>query len=558
MDIDFVMKKSGYLFGLALVLSILLLPERVAVRETAAYPQASAMSSLKPEVLALIPVPLRKPELNPNIPVHVTATSGQSVFKGLTTQFAAFFNDANTTEGKVKAIDFDLSEAVKYKSAKVRTPAQRQQIAQLKHAVSVKLKSAKPVDALKLFRESSARGYLDTVEHDMIQSSIAASFLYNGKIESAGKLAAQSADRSGQYVPMAGWVAGLSLWQQGKYDLAAINFEKTGRSRFASTWMASAGSFWASRAHERAGNRRAMMLSLQQASKQPRTFYGLMAVQALGQKFSFNWDAPVFDAERKAVLQGSSAGARALELVAAGQYLNAEAQLLRISDTQDPALRDALFAYAAHVGLPKLSLYLGNRFLKTNGQYHDAALYPVTPWEPKAGYSIDRALVHAVMRQESKFDATARSRSGAVGLMQIMPKTANYVARNKSYGKMLDLNSPQANVMIGQDYLEYLLADKNVDGDVLSLLVAYNAGPGNLAKWKAMQAGNDDPLLFIEMIPVKETREYVERVMTNYWMYRLRDGKDVPTLRAVSKGEPAKYASGAVYDGAYALAALGR
>jgi soluble lytic murein transglycosylase-like protein len=195
---------------------------------------------------------------------------------------------------------------------------------------------------------------------------------------------------------------------------------------------------------------------------------------------------------------------------------------------------------------------LGHALLEREGEYLDAALYPIAPWAPQNGFTVDPALVHAVMRQESKFDVSARSARGAMGLMQIMPTTARYV----SPGSVPDLKSPRVNVKVGQDYLTYLLKDKHVSGDMMKLLVAYNAGPGNLSKWLRNMEGHDDPLLFIEMIPVKETREYVERVMASYWMYRLRDGKDVPSLRAVSRGEPAEYA--AFNDGAYRLAMAGQ
>jgi hypothetical protein len=76
--------------------------------------------------------------------------------------------------------------------------------------------------------------------------------------------------------------------------------------------------------------------------------------------------------------------------------------------------------------------------------------------------------------------------------------------------------------------------------------IAYNAGPGNLAVWKARFADVADPLLFIELVPYRETRAYVERVMANYWIYSLRlgpgDTGGVASLDAVAGGAPAQYA----------------
>jgi hypothetical protein len=74
------------------------------------------------------------------------------------------------------------------------------------------------------------------------------------------------------------------------------------------------------------------------------------------------------------------------------------------------------------------------------------------------------------------------------------------------------------------------------------MAVAYNAGPGNLAKWQEdLSANVKDPLLFIETIPAPETRNYVERVLANYWIYSLRMGQPTPSLDAVTAGRPARY-----------------
>jgi soluble lytic murein transglycosylase len=514
-------RKKTFLLALTLFMSYTLVPEKVATTSRMTYPQMpQADAALGP--VAMVPVPARKPDEK--------TLARYAGFKSLSGTFASLWPKDNA---RTKTIAEVTAKPVKPTA--------------LEKEVRARIKSSGPLAALKYFRKAPARSKLDAPQHDRIQSAIAAGFLYNGMIESAGTLAMQSAQRSGEAVPMAGWVAGLSLWQQGKFDLAAHYFEMTGSSAQSSAWMASAGSFWASRAHEKVGNNRAMMISLQQAAQYPRTFYGLMAMQSLGQKFDFNWEAPAFDAQREAMLKSVQEGAQAIELVAGGSYERADEMLLKVANTKDMAMRDALLAFAAHANLPKLSMKLGNRLLQSDGEYHDAALYPVTPWAPEDGYTVDPALVNAVMRQESKFDVSARSERGAVGLMQIMPTTARYVSR----GAVTDLQSPKKNLKVGQAYLSYLLRDKNVNGEVLSLLVAYNAGPGNLAKWKSAIGANDDPLLFIEMIPVNETREYVEHVMMNYWMYRLRDGKDVPTLKAVSEGKPARFAA---FEGAVAIA----
>lgn len=158
-------------------------------------------------------------------------------------------------------------------------------------------------------------------------------------------------------------------------------------------------------------------------------------------------------------------------------------------------------------------------------------------------YRIDPALVNAIIRLESGYNNAATSERGAVGLMQIMPETARYIAKKQGYAKEIthaSLRNPATNLKVGQDYLKYLLKNKFVNGDMLSLLLAYNAGPGNLQKWKE-RAPSDDMLFLIETVPLEETRNYAERVMAEYWMNRIRDGQSAEGIAEISLGKPAIY-----------------
>lgn len=446
----------------------------------------------------------------------------------------------------------------KYTSQLDRLDAQKQAVHDLFSQVRGLIRSKGALEALTYFRASPAREFMDDVEHDTLQAKIAAGFLYRGRFESAYKLAGQSADRSGKYVPHASWIAGLALWQQGQFVSAASYFEKAGSSAYASGWLASAGSYWAARSYKRSNNQGAYRSSLVKAAQHSRTFYGLMAAHTLNKKLDFNWDVPEYSNQHEALLLDSNIGKRVFSLVAAGQYDLAEGELMRLNYKGNPKLSRAALAYASHVGLPGVALRLGNMVKRGKDTYYDSALYPVSPWAPKDGYRLDPALVHAVIRQESRFNLQATSYSGAIGLMQIMPKTAQYVAETRNYPEKLDMSKlrlPEMNMKVGQDYLEYLLKGRYVKGDVVSLLVSYNAGPGNLLKWRKRMGDNTDPLLFIEMMPVHETRDYVERVMSNYWIYRLRAGLELPSLVALSNGKAPKYAHVMQAEYPYKLAA---
>ena len=118
-----------------------------------------------------------------------------------------------------------------------------------------------------------------------------------------------------------------------------------------------------------------------------------------------------------------------------------------------------------------------------------------------------------------------------------MPNTASYISGDKSLKRNKDkLYNQDFNLELGQKYVEYLLTKPFIEGNLFFMLTAYNAGPGNLVKWQKNSRFQDDPLLFIEVIPSAETRIYLERVLANYWIYNIRLGNPNPTLEQVAAG----------------------
>lgn len=140
---------------------------------------------------------------------------------------------------------------------------------------------------------------------------------------------------------------------------------------------------------------------------------------------------------------------------------------------------------------------------------------------------LDDKVLLSLIRQESAFNEKARSVVGARGLMQIMPATGRQFIKNLSAQK---LYNPELNISIGARYLENLL--KRYDGSLVFALSAYNAGMGNVSKWQRSIPFNDDVISNIEMIPFKETRNYVKLIYRNLFFYSFLDGAtshlDVP------------------------------
>jgi soluble lytic murein transglycosylase len=137
------------------------------------------------------------------------------------------------------------------------------------------------------------------------------------------------------------------------------------------------------------------------------------------------------------------------------------------------------------------------------------------------GSKLDPALVLAVIRQESKFEASARSRSGARGLMQVMPKTGKHMARMSKVKKFDShtLYHPDVSIDYGTRFLSSMV--KMFDGSLVKALAAYNAGPGRVREWLKPMKDKDDEDFLLQEIPLAETRKYVKVVMENYYIYKL-------------------------------------
>ena len=345
-------------------------------------------------------------------------------------------------------------------------------------------------------------------------------------------------------VAQGAWDAGLAQFRAGRYSEAAKQFERVAQTPGLSPWTASGGAFWAARSHLRAGEPQEVNRWLKVAAEQPRTFYGLLALHHLGIEPPLNWKTPSIDSVGFKDILAESAGRRAVALIEAQHPEWAERELLglRSNASNDELL--ALVSVAQEAHLPALSMKIGRQLLE-RGVAVDTALYPIPGWQPQGGYYVDRAMVYALMRQESAFNPQAKSPVGARGLMQLMPATAGFVSADKrlaSKGRD-DLYNPTLNITLGQRYVARLLADKGIMNDMIVMTAAYNGGPGNVAKWQRNIDYKDDPLLYIATLPARETRLFIERVFANLWIYRIRLGQPAPELIALSEGKWPLYAA---------------
>jgi len=147
------------------------------------------------------------------------------------------------------------------------------------------------------------------------------------------------------------------------------------------------------------------------------------------------------------------------------------------------------------------------------------SLYPFHYWDLISNWAKERklspALVIGLMRQESRFEPQIRSRSGAIGLMQIMPDTGSWIASKKGVNSY-NLDRPENNINFGTWYLDY--THSRYGNNSMLAVASYNAGPGAVGRWVEAR-GVGDPDEFVNNIPYDETRDYVSKVLGNYWNY---------------------------------------
>jgi soluble lytic murein transglycosylase len=164
-----------------------------------------------------------------------------------------------------------------------------------------------------------------------------------------------------------------------------------------------------------------------------------------------------------------------------------------------------------------LIAFLG--FLFANSTFLARKLYPIQFQQEirdsAANYEVDPFLIAAIIRVESNFQVGRESKKGAIGVMQIMPDTAEWIVDAGGHPRhtLEELHAVDVNINLGSWYIGWLL--KQYKGNQVYALAAYNAGQGNVNKWKQAQRW-DGTLENIDQIPFGETRHYVQRVMY-YW-----------------------------------------
>ncbi|MCL2505565.1 MAG: lytic transglycosylase domain-containing protein [Alphaproteobacteria bacterium] len=343
------------------------------------------------------------------------------------------------------------------------------------------------------------------------------------------------------------WDKGLAAWKRKEFESASYTFSRLALYPNISDQVKARAGFWAYRSYERIRNKDKALYWLSFSSEFPNSFYGVMASHLLTKVAISKRTKNISILTESDInyLSAHPAGWRALALVQVGRPDLAEKELEQVlSSNPTPAVNSAAFALAEHAGIASI-LQRTSGLSKIAAQTNIDKAYPTPDWEPKSGWSVNPALIYAIVKQESVFKVGAVSPKGACGVMQIMPNTAKHIAKKTGGSTNIacaDYNSnPEISLEMGQKYLRLLAADKTIGDNLLFLLAAYNAGPSKVANWIGSEPVSDS-LLFIESLPFRETRNYVKQVMLNYWVYGTKidaseRSKQVDEIIALARGK---------------------
>ncbi|MCW5750153.1 MAG: lytic transglycosylase domain-containing protein [Alphaproteobacteria bacterium] len=345
-----------------------------------------------------------------------------------------------------------------------------------------------------------------------------------GAMSDAYRLASRHGLESPRLLAEAEWLAGwIALRFLNEPATALRHFNRLSDTA-RSTISNARGAYWAGRAAEALGDKAMAARLYAEAAQHQTAFYGQLATARLGrsQHLDLRPDpkpgAAEIDAfERRPV-------PRAAQILAAvGQRDRLRAFLMHLTDranTQSEHVLTALFA--ERMGQVDLMVASARRSAQ-NGVTLVERAFPLLEGV-EGGDFAEKALVFALVRQESNFRVDAVSSAGALGLMQLMPTTARAVARTLGMQYSADklVVDPGYNTRLGRHYLNSLI--ESYDGSYVLALAAYNAGPSRVQRW--MREWGDprrpdvDVVDWIELIPFSETRNYVQRVIEGLQVYR--------------------------------------
>ena len=386
-------------------------------------------------------------------------------------------------------------------------------------------------------RAAAEDAFRRSVDSGFGDSSAFAAYLLGDHLQDDGDAAAARAayERAMQRFPRSVWAAqsqmrlGWLAFLEGDFAAALAAFDRYRRGHAGGSWY-HASIYWAARSLAAAGDTAgARVLYGDAVRHSPLAYYGQLAARRIGidpfvsalggpvlppEPLSAGWVRLLDRMDRLRALGWPKRAERELEVALRGSRLS-RGQRLALS----LALNDR--------GWTRHGMRLGLAAHGSEGRlWSEATLRAVYPLPYRAVLEelarqrgLDAALVAGLIRRESLFEPTVISAAGAVGLMQLLPRTALEISREAGLDDFVlpQLEVPEANLRLGTAYLARML--DRFDGYLPAGLISYNAGPNRYLRWREFPERRVDEELFVERIPFRETRIYAKEVAANAFVY---------------------------------------
>tara|TARA_Y100000590_G_scaffold341727_1_gene389985 strand:- start:47 stop:2206 length:2160 start_codon:yes stop_codon:yes gene_type:complete len=365
---------------------------------------------------------------------------------------------------------------------------------------------------------------------------IARSLIYKKKYELAYKISSNHAMTDGPEFAAAEWMSGWIALSFLDDPLLAKDHFKKFYDNVGYPISIARGAYWLGRAHKKLGNEELSIKWFNTAAKFLTTYYGQLAFMEINPNGKFELSK---DLEIKKEYRDYFFKKEIVKLV----YLLDELEedkytkhILRHLANDNIESGSELLAAELSTNIERFDFAIQiSKIASYEKRFHNKYNYPIisTPKYINGRKIPESAFILSIIRQESEFDLSANSHAGAKGLMQLMPYTAKLVAKqaNLPYSRSRLTTDPEYNINLGSHYIAGLILE--YEGAYPFAIAAYNAGPKRVRYWKRI---NKDPqknqinyIDWIELIKFNETRNYVQRVLENYNVYRyILEQKPIP------------------------------
>ncbi len=374
---------------------------------------------------------------------------------------------------------------------------------------------------------------------------ISRKLIYKKKYEIAYKITSAHGMTAGAEFAEAEWMSGWIALSFLKDPLIAKDHFHNFYKNVSYPISTSRGAFWLGRTYEKLGNKEQSLKWYQEASKYLTTYYGQLAFLKLNPngKFTLSDDMKVDNKYRHIFYNKELVKIiYLLDELKKDKYTKyilrhlANDNIKKGSEILAAELATSIERYDFAIQVSKIASY--------QKRFHNQFNYPIisTPKMINGRKIPESSFILSIIRQESEFDLSANSHAGAKGLMQLMPYTAKIVSKQAKlpYSKSRLTTDAEYNINLGSHYIAGLILQ--YDGAYPFATAAYNAGPNRVKYWKKInkdpQKKQIDYIDWVELIKFRETRNYVQRVLENYNVYRYILEKKPTTMKNFFKDQP--------------------